>query len=927
MAITIIGEKKPPERPSSSRPEADLPRPGSAPAAERTLRREQIASLFDHENPLVRAFAVEQTRARTDEDWTDALIAKVNDPHPAVAMEAMMRLDERRAVRGAEAIAARFATSNGEVAAVAAKALGRLAPARLLSEVKKRGRLDDEAYAATATALAVVASPDVVEFLDQAMNRAGALHAERRVALYGAALLSGHTKLTTRALTLAIRDSKEEEPENASFPTRAALAAISGLPMVASRRESGLELYDHMRDVLEKDAERVLPDVHHREALLEALKIKRPNFILECLIPVLKIELATPTADMVAAPGTGTDAGTSTSNSVSVSANTNPSLPLDGPESLGSLPRRRHGLLAALIEQRNAIGALDLPAAALFLVVATQAVQVILAGAKRPADDKASAPDAALVALSKALEGHPSAEALEAMSLEATTEFFKAKSPRDMRRLLGVMSRETWTRPETRRRILEAVTVSGHAGMLFQAASETDETPFHQTVFDVAQSHPSETEDAVVEALDETPIERRKALFLLALIDRIRTTRVALAVGRAAPKLNEHDRNATTRALLRLGDDRLLPLLEARAFRDEPEEAAFLILSLIHKKEVTGRLKQILERAPEETFGDKPHLRLGLKCKHCGEIFTYRIEHVHLDIEAKDEFGDPVFVGEIRCKACQTQDALEPTPESGRIIANHMLSFLSAARAGQLTTPPLVTPSQTSVLGRRLGFAAALRALNEAIERSPDGIRPRIQRARVRMILERPGVEEDADAALAIDPNAVEGKALKAAARARAQDFETAMRLLSEAWHLVQKDAPGRIYETDDRETFASGLEDNMLSLAHHTAAPTDIDLGAARARFAEREAEEEAHLAAQAEAEEAEAQAHAQGARSAANDQETDARDALDAPRRGPRNASVASAAKGDNFDRFRHVGRNDACPCGSGKKFKKCHGATATR
>jgi preprotein translocase subunit SecA len=22
-------------------------------------------------------------------------------------------------------------------------------------------------------------------------------------------------------------------------------------------------------------------------------------------------------------------------------------------------------------------------------------------------------------------------------------------------------------------------------------------------------------------------------------------------------------------------------------------------------------------------------------------------------------------------------------------------------------------------------------------------------------------------------------------------------------------------------------------------------------------------------------------------------------------------------------HVGRNDPCPCGSGKKFKKCHGA----
>ncbi len=26
-----------------------------------------------------------------------------------------------------------------------------------------------------------------------------------------------------------------------------------------------------------------------------------------------------------------------------------------------------------------------------------------------------------------------------------------------------------------------------------------------------------------------------------------------------------------------------------------------------------------------------------------------------------------------------------------------------------------------------------------------------------------------------------------------------------------------------------------------------------------------------------------------------------------------------------MRQVGRNDPCPCGSGKKFKKCHGSAA--
>ena len=29
------------------------------------------------------------------------------------------------------------------------------------------------------------------------------------------------------------------------------------------------------------------------------------------------------------------------------------------------------------------------------------------------------------------------------------------------------------------------------------------------------------------------------------------------------------------------------------------------------------------------------------------------------------------------------------------------------------------------------------------------------------------------------------------------------------------------------------------------------------------------------------------------------------------------------DKNDPYANVGRNDPCPCGSGKKFKKCHGA----
>jgi preprotein translocase subunit SecA len=30
-----------------------------------------------------------------------------------------------------------------------------------------------------------------------------------------------------------------------------------------------------------------------------------------------------------------------------------------------------------------------------------------------------------------------------------------------------------------------------------------------------------------------------------------------------------------------------------------------------------------------------------------------------------------------------------------------------------------------------------------------------------------------------------------------------------------------------------------------------------------------------------------------------------------------------GESADPYANVGRNDLCPCGSGKKYKRCHGA----
>jgi hypothetical protein len=44
----------------------------------------------------------------------------------------------------------------------------------------------------------------------------------------------------------------------------------------------------------------------------------------------------------------------------------------------------------------------------------------------------------------------------------------------------------------------------------------------------------------------------------------------------------------------------------------------------------------------------------------------------------------------------------------------------------------------------------------------------------------------------------------------------------------------------------------------------------------------------------------------------------------RGPGGTQAAGAGAHGGAP-FRNVGRNDPCPCGSGKKFKKCHGVDA--
>ena len=40
------------------------------------------------------------------------------------------------------------------------------------------------------------------------------------------------------------------------------------------------------------------------------------------------------------------------------------------------------------------------------------------------------------------------------------------------------------------------------------------------------------------------------------------------------------------------------------------------------------------------------------------------------------------------------------------------------------------------------------------------------------------------------------------------------------------------------------------------------------------------------------------------------------------PGQSTVATYRKSDDPNPYANVGRNEPCPCGSGKKFKNCHG-----
>lgn len=797
MSLIIGPDGRPlqPE-PSAVEPEVDLPRPESAPEDTWALPDERVAALLDHEHLLVRQYAVEQVAHR---QWDDPSGLEVRlDDDPAVSTSAAQTLEALKHQPAADRLVARLAQARDEEAAAISSAIATLAPERLLPALKERGRLDDEAFAGAVTALAISGREDARAYIDRALSRANVVSPDRRSAVYAASLLSGDPRLVGRVLGQALSEStREAPPEGSVHPARAAFAGLAGGPPEYAQNEAHAELWRVATDTLEMEAPPFLDDEAARE-LSEGLRERRADRVLGSLEAIAELEPA--------------------------------ALEGDDAEDLGTMPARRKGLLSELIRQRAAIARVGPEASAVFVAVAARAAAILTFGHR---DDVESPGTRAVV---EALDGAVSAAELLEGDEAHLVEVLAGKGERDIRTLLVGMVRNRFRRAGTIRRIARVLFTSGHGAALLAAAGESSDPRVHGAVVRAALARRAPAEQAVLSVLGARPLDPQAAPFAMVIAEQLRTERVALALGASFFELRDLDRSLLARAILRCGDLRLLPLIESRAFPEEPEEAVWVILSLIAGTPVEGRLQAALDRVMGGGEEPKP-LRVPLRCGSCGETLVYGFEHAYIDPKAESPDGDPIFAGDTICKACGTPDRLEPTEETTRILTGHMMQFLSELQAGR-PFRPLVTPAQTSVGGREVGMAEAFRTLSKNIESSPDSIRPRLHRARLGLLLRRSTVKEDLAKVFELDPTSVEARALEAQQWVRDGEAQAAMDRCAELVRELRADEEPRIYDVASGRELREGLEDLMLELSEENATtPADLDLGEAELRREAREA------------------------------------------------------------------------------------------
>jgi hypothetical protein len=422
-------------------------------------------------------------------------------------------------------------------------------------------------------------------------------------------------------------------------------------------------------------------------------------------------------------------------------------------------------------------------------------------------------------------------KAILEMSPDALKADFEKRTEREMRRILSILSHEPIADAALIERLVVALFAAGHGVALLEAAAESNVESFSLSVLEHSPKVGEKAEAAALEILERRPPAREAAAIALGIAAHLATERLALVIGRRFFALRDLARPQLNEALIRIADPRLLPLIESRAFEDEPEEAALLLTATLADEPIEGKLAQIRDRLMH-TAPNPGDIEVDLRCKRCGETLGYRFPAIFVDPSARGKAdGDPAFVGDPICKACGTEDQLEPTETAVRTMTTLMMRYLGAIEQGQ-TDELRVLPQTTRITGKETGFAEALRILDAEIARSPDSIRSRLRRARVRSILKRKRAIEDVKAVLAIDPSSPEALTAEAQVKLIHADTEGAVSSLAQALHSLG--AEPRMYELD-ADTAKREVENALVRLeAAGAKLPPELDLKAARLRVQE---------------------------------------------------------------------------------------------
>ena len=838
MAITIIGETNTSGADVLSFPEHNLPAPETLPALTEIWNTNDISGFLTHEHPMIRTFALRKIADLKNEELFPALIERVSDSDPAVARTAIEIVGELGLQDATTKLTEIFANSSGELAADAAVALGRIEPRILAELVRKRGRLDDYAYAITTMQLARIETDDARNYLKKAMDRAGALSTGRRVALYTAGLMSGDTSLVRRVLANAMTDSKkaakEGEPDSAA---RLAVGAAAGLPASMSRISAGEAL---LKSIAPESDDRIQDDA--QKVFVTSLRNNEPIKAIQGLAPL-------------------------TVHGVSEMAR---------PE-LQSAGRRCRALLDTLIEQAPNMSDLATEALAIFAAAALDSAAIVHSSQNNPAE----AP--AIIALGKMYE--MDALVFIENSTEELRELFSSRTPRDIRQTCKILAVNPVEEDIALDKLVTALVTSGQGTAVIDAAAEAQTDHLGRSLLRVARTEKAHAEDIALEALQRRPLEEHVATLGLIIAAELGTKRLSVAIGRRFLELRQIDRMRFANAVIKLGDLDLIEMVKARAYADEPEEAAWVLLSLLANHSVEGDLAEATARVKKrEELKNDFRIALPLQCEHCGELLTYRMFSVFIDPEATDRHGDPAFVGDTRCKACGTEDQLKTTDIAARIMTESMMSALASFEQGKMSeAPPRVVPRRTRYNGQDMSVADAARQAEKDVIDSPDSIRAHLRRARIRLLLRRYNTTKDAARAIELDPKSPEAKYVMAGALAQNGELDEAVEELVAARDILLAEEEPRLYE-ETKEVLLREADNSLLQLENLGAKiPEELDLSRARKEEEERI---EAFQRKQA---------------------------GLEAP---------PSQHKNVPADEMLKTKRNDPCPCGSGKKFKKCHG-----